>query len=113
MARVPGNTQLVGVADWRYCPVMSSGVAEQALATMTKNNPRILRSGGLASNDSPIAVLQFVRLVRESRHESRRLFFDEQELTRWLGEVLTDAEKVRLSEFLREPVERQPKTPGR
>jgi hypothetical protein len=51
-------------------------------------------------------MLQVVRLVRESRHETRRLFFDEDELTRWLGEVLTDPEKVRLGEFLHEPAPR-------
>lgn len=109
MARVPIGVQLVAVTDWRHCPVMSSDAAEEALVAMTKNNPRVLRSGALASHESPIAVLQFLRLVRESRHESRRLFFDEDELTRWLGEVLTDAEKARLTEFLREPIERQPR----
>jgi hypothetical protein len=92
---------------------MASDAAEFALAGMTKNNSRVLRSGALASRDSPIAVLQFLRLVRESKHESRRLFFDEDELTSWLGEVLTDAEKVRLSEFLHEPVAGQAKAPAR
>jgi hypothetical protein len=113
LARVPIGTQIVTVTDWRYCPVMSSDAAEFALTGMTKNNARVLRSGALASRDSPIAVLQFLRLVRESRHESRRLFFDEDPLTRWLGEVLTDAEKARLNDFLHEPVERQPKVPAR
>ena len=106
LGRVPSSTQIVTVTDWRYCPVMESDAAEFALAGMTKNNPRVLRSGALASQDSSIAVLQFLRLVRESKLESRRLFFDEEELTRWLGEVLTDAEKARLLEFLHEPVER-------
>jgi len=72
-----------------------------------------LRSAVLVSQDSPTAVLQFSRLVRESRNESRRVFFDPKELTRWLGEVLTNAEKVRLVEFLGEPVERLPKVPRR
>jgi len=106
LGRVPSSTQIVTVTDWRYCPVMESDAAEFALAGMTKNNPRVLRSGALASQDSSIAVLQFLRLVRESKLESRRLFFDEEELTRWLGEVLTDAEKAWLLEFLHEPVER-------
>jgi hypothetical protein len=106
LARLPSSTQIVTVTDWRHCPVMASEAAEFALAGMTKNNARVLRSGALASRNSPTAVLQFLRLVRESRHESRRLFFDEDELTRWLGEVLTDAEKRRLDEFLQEPVAR-------
>lgn len=112
LARVPSSTQIVTVTDWRHCRVMSSDAAEFALAGMTKNNGRVLRSGALASRDSPIAVLQFLRLVRESRHESRRLFFDEDALTRWLGEMLTDAEKLRLNDFLREPVAGQPKPPA-
>lgn len=113
MARVPSGMQIVTVTDWRHCPVMSSDAAEQALVAMTRNNPRVLRSGALASQESPIAVLQFLRLVRESRHESRRLFFDADELSRWLGEVLTDTEKARLTEFLHEPIERPPKPPPR
>jgi hypothetical protein len=114
LARVPSSTQIVTVTDWRYCPVMASEAAEYALAGMTKNNARVLRSGALASRDSPIAVLQFLRLVRESRLDTRRLFFDEDELTRWLGEALNDAEKARLIEFLHEPVGRDPKgTAGR
>lgn len=113
LARVPSSSPIVTVTDWRYCPVMASDAAEFALAGMTKNNARVLRSGALASRDSPIAVLQFLRLVRESRHDSRRLFFDEGELVSWLGEVLTDAEKVRLVEFLNEPLARNPKTSPR
>jgi hypothetical protein len=112
LGRVPSSTQIVIVTDWRYCPVMSSEAAQFALAGMTNNNARVLRSGALASRDSPIAVLQFLRLVRESRHDSRRLFYDADALTRWLGEVLTDAERARLNEFLHEPVERQRKGPA-
>jgi hypothetical protein len=102
---VPGGTQVVTVTDWRYCPIMSEDAAEQILASMSKNNPRVLRSAALASRDAPVAVLQFLRLVRQSKHESRRLFFAQDALASWLGEVLTDAEKTRLAEFLGEPVE--------
>ncbi|HTV25701.1 MAG TPA: hypothetical protein VMG12_43695 [Polyangiaceae bacterium] len=112
LSKVALTTQIVTVTDWRYCPLLGSEAAEVALAGMTKNNARVLRSGALASHDSPIAVLQFLRLVRESKNESRRLFFDEGELMRWLGEVLTDAENARLLEFLHEPVERQRPTKG-
>jgi hypothetical protein len=102
---IPASTQVVIVTDWRYCPIMSEDAAEQILASMSKNNPRVLRSGALASRNAPIAVLQFLRLVRQSKHESRRLFFAEDALTSWLGEVLTDAERIRLAEFLSEPVQ--------
>jgi hypothetical protein len=109
LRKLGGATQVVVVADWRYCPVMSEDAAKYALAAMTQNNPLVLRSGALASRGSPSAVLQFLRLVRESKNESRRLFFDEHELTGWLGEVLTQAESERLTEFLNEPVEVPPR----
>ncbi len=104
LAALPPTIQVVTVTDWRYCPVMSEDSAEYAIAGMTKNNTRVQRSGALASRSAPVAVLQFLRLVRQSKHESRRLFFDESALTSWLGEVLTDAERARLAEFLNEPV---------
>jgi hypothetical protein len=103
-AALPEGVQVVTVTDWRYCPVMSEDAATHALAAMTRNNPRVLRSGALASRSAPIAVLQFLRLVRQSKLDSRRLFFDSDELTLWLAEVLSDAEKARLTEFLNEPV---------
>jgi hypothetical protein len=112
VAKMPATTQIVTVTDWRYCPIMSDDAAEYALAGMTKGNSRVLRSGALASQSSPTAVLQFLRLVRESKHDSRRLFFSESELTSWLGEVLTSHEQVRLVEFLREPVEIEPRPRG-
>jgi hypothetical protein len=104
IAKLPRTSQIVTVTDWRFCPVMSEAAAKYALEGMTKNNPRVLRSGALAARGSPIAVLQFLRLVRESKLESRRLFFEEAELKTWMGAVLTDPEKVRLAEFLSERV---------
>jgi hypothetical protein len=104
LAGLPEGTQIVTVTDWRYCPVMSEDAASFALTAMTRNNPRVLRSGALASRGAPIAVLQFLRLVRQSKLDSRRLFFDQDALTLWLGEVLTEAERARLTEFLNEQV---------
>ncbi|HET9955618.1 MAG TPA: hypothetical protein VFQ61_13985 [Polyangiaceae bacterium] len=96
------NQIWVAVADWRYCPIMSSDAAERALAGMTRNNPQVERSAALASAHSPTAVLQFTRLVRESNNERRRLFDDASALIAWIGEVLTRPELTRLEEFLRE-----------
>jgi hypothetical protein len=63
------------------------------------------RSGALASQNAPIAVLQFLRLVRQSKHESRHLFFSEDALESWLGKVSSDPENTRLAEFLSKLVE--------
>jgi hypothetical protein len=105
IAKLPRSSQIVTVTDWRFCPVMSEEAAKFALEGMTRNNPRVLRSGALGARGSSIAVLQFLRLVRESKLESRRLFFDEAELKTWMGAVLTEPEKARLAEFLSERVD--------
>jgi hypothetical protein len=47
-------------------------------------------------------VLQFLRVVRESRLADRRLFFEQKKLVDWLAGVLTDVELRRLTEFLNE-----------
>jgi hypothetical protein len=49
-----------------------------------------------------MAVLQFVRLIRDAKLPDRRLFTHGNELYEWLAEVLTATEKVRLMAFLTE-----------
>jgi hypothetical protein len=92
----------VTVADWRQCMLMSGEAAARLQEGMKESNPNVIRAAAIASHDSPSAVMQFVRVVRDSQHEGRRLFFDEDELVRWLSEVLTLTETARLRIFLRE-----------
>jgi hypothetical protein len=105
VSKLPASQRIVVVTDWRSCPVMAADAAERALTRMTKNNPRTERSGAVASRNSPTAVLQFVRLVRESRHPDRRLFYDAAALIDWLSDVLEPVEIQRLQQFLNEPAE--------
>jgi hypothetical protein len=100
IARIPVQTRVIIAADWRGCRVMSSEASERALAMLTRNNPRVERSAILTSDASSVAVLQFLRLVRESGHPQRRLFSRVVEMQSWLAEVLSPAEGVRLYEFL-------------
>ncbi|HEU4583687.1 MAG TPA: hypothetical protein VFS67_35765 [Polyangiaceae bacterium] len=100
--KVPLNLRAVTVVDWRRCPVMSDDASARLLEHMRSTNPRVERSAALASQKSSIAVLQFLRLVRESSHRDRRLFFEPEPLIEWLGEVLTPEELQRLREFLAE-----------
>lgn len=111
VARVPESQKIIFVIDWRRCPLMSQDAAERMLPAITGTNPRLARSATIASKRSPTAVMQFIRLVRESKHPDRRLFYEPDELERWLGEVLTPEESHRLHDFLeyREP---QPKEAG-
>jgi hypothetical protein len=99
VTRLPASTQVVVVADWRACPLMSEEAAESVLVRMTRNNPRAERSAVLASRTSPVAVLQFLRLVKQSQHPDRKLFYDRDAVVSWLGEILSPAELARLREF--------------
>jgi hypothetical protein len=100
VVKVPPNTRTVIVVDWRRCPVMNEGASARLIEHMRSNNARVERSAALASQKSSIAVLQFLRMVRESAHPDRRLFFEPEPLIEWLGEVLTAEELKRLHEFL-------------
>lgn len=101
-AKVPPPAPIVTVADWRSCTVLSDEAAERMLTRMRGNNAEIVRSAVLASHDSPSAVMQFLRLVRGSGTKDRQLFFEEEPLITWLGEVLTATESARLRRFLNE-----------
>lgn len=102
IANLPLESKHVTVVDWRYCPVMAPEAADFLAAQMLSTNPGTERSAALARTDSPVAVLQFVRMIRDAGFADRRLLFDEVELCSWLGEVLVPAEAERLRAFLRE-----------
>jgi len=65
-------------------------------------NSRTERSAALARDDAPIAVLQFVRLIRDANLPDRKLFVHPDELYTWLSRVLTAPEQARLKAFLSE-----------
>lgn len=103
VAGLPANVQHVTVVDWRGCPLMSPEAADHMLKRIAGINSSTERSAALASEDSPLAVLQFVRLIRDANHPDRKLFVDSDQLYRWLAEVLTPMERTRLRAFLSEP----------
>jgi hypothetical protein len=100
--RVPQSRQVVTVVDWRRCPVMSAEAAQRVVQRILIMNPRIERSAALAVRDTPTAVLQFVRLIREARKPDRKMFFSAPLLIDWLSETLTLAESTRLRTFIAE-----------
>jgi hypothetical protein len=106
LATLPRGQRGVVVADWRICPLLSIEASQCAVTRLTKINPHVERSAALASLDSSITVLQFLRVIRESHHPSRRLFTDPERMLTWLAEVLTPLEQHRLGEFLREETDR-------
>lgn len=88
------------VADWRSVHIMPPDVAQRAREMLAGNNLRVSRSAILTLPENPTTNLQVVRLVREAENSQRRHFSAVPDLERWLGEVLSSAQKVRLSSFL-------------
>jgi hypothetical protein len=100
IAKLPADVQHVTVVDWRRCPVMSPEAAERIAVRISHTNSGTLRSAALAKPDAPVAVLQFLRVIREAGFADRKLFFKAAELVAWLQPTLTTAETRRLREFL-------------
>jgi len=98
--QIPARERAVLVVDWRRCPIMSADAADYLRLRMQGNNTKVDRSAALASNDSPVALLQFLRVIRESANPNRRLFDDAGELRAWLHDVFAPEERDRLREFL-------------
>ena len=99
IAKLPSPARVVVAADWRWCPPLTDDAAKQLLLRLTRSNPRTERSAALASMSSPAAGMQLLRLVKESNHPQRRLFYERDALVQWLAEVLSPVELARLREF--------------
>ncbi len=101
-AKLPPDTHHVTVVDWRRCALMSPDAAAHMLKKIASVNSHTERSAALACEDAPIAVLQFVRLIRDANLPDRKLFVQADELFTWLSRVLTAPEQARLKAFLSE-----------
>jgi hypothetical protein len=97
-ARLPGKGVICG--DWRSAKVLSPEVADALVELFQRSNPHLERSALLLSGKDASFQLQVERAVREAAHSMRRTFLVASELRAWLGEVLDDAERRRMSEFL-------------
>ncbi|HEY7372404.1 MAG TPA: hypothetical protein VIF57_09625 [Polyangia bacterium] len=97
---IPKDQLVVIAADWRKCQLMSPAAATAMGVMIGDFNARIERSAILGSPSAPVAVLQFLRVVRESRHPARRVYEERAPMLTWLGERLTDAERERLIDFI-------------
>jgi hypothetical protein len=102
LAKLPPGQRHVTVADWRPCPVMAPEAAKRIAERMALNNARTERASALARQDAPVAVMQFLRVIRDANFPNRKLFFEVDEMTSWVGEVLTPDERQRMHDFLKE-----------
>lgn len=87
-------------ADWRHCGLFSDSVAERVTWMLTRDNPMVDRSAILHDDTHKVLLLQVARLIREGGHTNRRVFTDGMELSKYLGERLTLAERDRLDALL-------------
>jgi hypothetical protein len=93
----------VACADHRFAsPILSPDVADAWSRGMRMANPSVSRSAILLSPTNTTFNLQIERIVQCAGHARRRVFTDQQELHRWLGGSLTEAERDRLRVFLSE-----------
>ena len=99
-AGIPSSLRLVLAIDWRRCEVMAEEAAQQLSASMRGTNVRIERSGALLPIQSPVAMLQLARMLRESKNPARRGFTEPQPMIAWLSETLSPAEAERLRVFI-------------
>jgi hypothetical protein len=98
-ARLP-HAQLVICGDYRGLRVFAPEVAERFTTMLSRENARVERSAILCSPEHATSMLQIERTVKNAGSPSRRAFRVQPDLEAWLGEVLTDEEKARLSQFL-------------
>jgi len=107
MSQLTAGQKFVIAADWRKVTMMSPETAARAREMLTRSNPRVIRSTILTLPDRSAANLQVVRLVREAESENRRHFTSAHEQYRWLCDVLTEPEQIRLYDFLELDAERR------
>jgi len=100
LAVLPAGQQHVTCADWRSCTVMAQETSDRLKQRLSRTNARTERSAAIARPDSPTAVMQFLRLIREANLPERKVFLHPEEAVEWLGEVLLPAEVARLRLFL-------------
>lgn len=105
MSQLTAGEKFVIAADWRKVTMMSPETAARARQMLTRSNPRVHRSTILTLPDRSTANLQVVRLVREAESDNRRHFTSTHEQYRWLCEILTEPEQIRLYDFLQLDVE--------
>ena len=100
LTNVATGALVVICADWRRCPLMAADASDAFGKMIASFNARIERSAILSAADSPLTVLQFLRITRESQHPKRRVVQELSELEQWLTPCLTPPEVARLRQFL-------------
>ncbi len=96
------KARLVFVTDARHVLPFPRDVAESLVWVMRRDNPKIAAGGILLSRENLVWQRQAERMLREAKSTVRRTFFEAHEVQGWLAPHLDEAERRRLTEFLRE-----------
>ncbi len=99
LARLPGK--YVGLVDLREAHVFPTAVSESLIQLLSAAAARVERTAFLI-NDSAIFGMQVERILRSSNSENRRAFRNVDEAVKWLSDILTSEERVRLKTFMLE-----------
>lgn len=97
LGRIPGK--YVGWVDLREAHVFPGAVSESLIQLLSAAAARVERAAFLI-NDSAIFAMQVERILRSSNSDNRRAFRSPEEAIRWLGEVMTSEERVRLKTMM-------------
>lgn len=99
MEKVKGK--YVGVVDMLDAYVFPANVADMLSKLLSGAATRVERTAMLIGN-SAVFGLQVERVIRDANNPNRRVFRITRELTSWLNEVLTPAERARLERYAEE-----------
>jgi hypothetical protein len=98
------GTSIVLCADYRRLQVLGEDVAGAVLASFRQFNSKLERSAVLLPAKAPILRLQMERMIKDAKHDGRRICLDGAEAKAWLSSSLSGAQQLRLDEFLAFPV---------
>ena len=91
-------------ADHSPVNIYPPAVADLLIELFRTMNSRWARVAIVVSRTNATLAMQLQRIVRESRNESRRVFYEAAEAEGFLAPALDAGEQARLTAFLREPL---------
>jgi hypothetical protein len=94
--------RLVSCVDMLRLQVLAPPVADRIAKMLRQRGGAIDRTACLLPREAATLALQIERLHRDAGNPGRRAFRDAAAVETWLGEVLDEAERARLSAFLEE-----------
>jgi len=97
ISRIP--ERYVGVVDLLHADTFPVEVAQSLIQLLSAVADRVERTAFLIG-ESAIFSLQIERVLRNAANPNRKAFRDPAQLARWLAEILTPTEQLRLEQFL-------------